>query len=434
MFIDKDLSSSMKVSLITLGCSKNLVDSETLLRQFKANRISIIDEPQKADAIVVNTCGFINDAKNESLETIFQSAQLKKNGKLKKLLVMGCLSERYSQQLKKEIPEVDKFFGVTDYAAVLRELGSELKYNLLGERVLTTPKHFAYLKISEGCDNPCSFCAIPLIRGKHKSKPIEKIISEAEFLVSKGVKEIILIAQDSTYYGIDLYGSRKLAHLIKELCKIENIKWIRLLYTFPSQFPEDVLEVMAEEKKVCKYLDIPLQHISDSILKSMRRGITKRQTYHLIEKIKKAVPNITLRTTLIVGYPNETEKEFKELEKFVKEIEFDRLGVFTYSQEDDTIAFELGDPIPTKEKELRRKHIMEIQREISLKNNEKLIDKSIKVIIDEKHNSTYLGRTEGDAPEIDNEVIIKSKKKLFVGDFYNVHINDFTEYDLYGSV
>lgn len=423
-----------KVNLVSLGCSKNLVDSEILLGQFKANGLSIINNPTQADYVVINTCGFIDDAKDESIQAILEAVELKSAGKVKKVIVMGCLSERYKEELIEEIPDVDAYFGVTDFKGVLKELGLDYKKELLGERVLSTPKHYAYLKISEGCNNPCSFCAIPLIRGPHKSKSIEEIISEAEFLAKKGVKELILIAQDSTYYGLDLYGDRKLAELLKKLAKVEGIEWIRLLYAFPSKFPEEILDVIVEEEKVVKYIDIPFQHISDKVLKSMQRGISRRRTYELIDLMRSKIPNLTLRTTLIVGYPEEGEKEFQELYDFVKEIKFDRLGVFTYSQEDGTKSFVLGDPIPQEEKERRKKEIMELQAKISYENNQNLVGKELSVIIDEIEDKIAYGRTEKDAPEVDNLVIVHTNKKLEQGEFYKVEVVDALEFDLIGQI
>lgn len=424
-----------KVNLVSLGCSKNLIDSEILLRQFQANGLEIISNSRKADYIVINTCGFINDAKDESIRAILDAIELKKKGNIKKVIVMGCLSERYRNELIEEIPEVDAYFGVTDYKGVLKELGLDLKKELLGERLITTPSHFAYLKISEGCDNPCSFCAIPLIRGKHVSKPIEQILQEASFLVSKGVKELILIAQDSTYYGLDIYGKRELRRLLEQLTKVDGIEWIRLLYAFPAKFPEEILDVMANEDKICKYIDIPFQHISDKILKSMQRGISKRRTYELIDLIRKKIPSVAIRTTLIVGYPEETDKEFQELVDFVREVEFDRLGVFTYSQEENTKAFNLGDPVPQNVKDERKKIIMEIQQQISHRKNEAKIGERLKVIVDENiEKNTFLGRTQWDAPEVDNSVIITSNKQLEPGNFYEVEIDEALEFDLIGQV
>ncbi len=432
--VKKKIRNRAKVNLISLGCSKNLVDSEVLLRQFEANNLKIVDEPADSEIIVVNTCGFIQDAKDESIQTILEAARLKSTGKLEKLFVMGCLSQRYSEELKKEIPEVDGFFGVTDYASVLKEIGVNFKYDLIGKRKLTTPKHFAYLKISEGCDNPCSFCAIPLMRGKHKSKSQTDIISEAEFLADKGVKELILIGQDTTSYGLDISGKRALAELLQKLCQVNGIKWIRLMYTYPTKFPIDILDVIAGEEKICKYIDLPVQHISDEILKSMQRGISKRKTLELLNTIRKKIPNIAIRTTLITGYPAESEKEFFELLEFVKGFEFDRLGVFTYSREENTDAFELKDPIPETVKRERRDLIMEMQKEISSIKNKQIENSIVNVIVDEKINSDIIARTEKDAPEIDNEVIIKSKDAIKVGNFYKVKITDSTEYELYGEI
>ncbi len=424
-----------KVNLVSLGCSKNLIDSEILLRQFQANGLEIINDSKKADYVIINTCGFINDAKDESIRSILEAIELKKKGNIKKVVVMGCLSERYRNELAEEIPEVDAYFGVTDYKGVLNELGLNLKKELLGERLITTPSHFAYLKISEGCDNPCSFCAIPLIRGKHVSKPIEQIIQEANFLASKGVKELIFIAQDSTYYGLDIFGKRELAQLLKKSTEVDGIEWIRLLYAFPAKFPEEILDVIANEEKICKYIDIPFQHISDKILKSMQRGISKRRTYELIELIRKKIPAVAIRTTLIVGYPEETEKEFQELVDFVKEVEFDRLGVFTYSQEENTKAFDLGDPVPQDIKEERKKIILKLQQQISHQKNEARIGEKLKVIIDEKiEKDTFLGRTQWDAPEVDNSVIVTSGKQLEQGKFYEVEIDEALEFDLIGQV
>ncbi len=424
-----------RVNLVSLGCSKNLVDSEVLLRQFQLNGLEIINNSGKADYIIINTCGFINDAKDESIRAILEAVDLKKSGKVKKVVVMGCLSERYKSELAEEIPEVDAYFGVTDYKGVLNELGLDLKKELLGERLITTPGHFAYLKISEGCDNPCSFCAIPLIRGKHQSKPIEQILNEANYLAEKGAKEIILIAQDSTYYGLDIYGKRELARLLKELSKVKGIEWIRLLYAFPAKFPEEILDVIAKEEKICKYIDIPFQHISDKVLKSMQRGVSKRRTYELIELIRNKIPEVAIRTTLIVGYPEEGEEEFQELVDFVKDVKFDRLGVFTYSQEENTKAFELGDPIPQKIKEERKKEILRIQQEISHQKNLEKIGKRIKVLIDERiDNYVYLGRTQWDAPEVDNSVFVNTTGNIEPGNFYEVEIDDALEFDLAGQV
>lgn len=427
--------SENKINIITLGCSKNTVDSERLMRQLNANNFELVDSSDEADSVVINTCGFIDAAKEESINTILQAVELKKQGKLKKVVVAGCLSERYMDDLLKEIPEVDKYFGTEDYAGVVKEFGGDLKYELLGERIVSTPKHYAYLKISEGCDNPCSFCAIPLMRGGHKSKPMEDLLKEAESLAANGAKELIIIGQDTTDYGKDIYGKRNLAELLNKLSEINGIEWIKLLYAYPSHFPDDVIETIAENPKVCKYLDMPLQHISDNVLKSMRRGITSRRTKELLYKIKERIPGITLRTTFIVGYPNETEKEFQELYDFVKEIEFDRMGVFNYSIEETTPSFILGDPFSAKEKERRKNKLMKLQQKISLKKNEQLVGKTIKVLIDDIEGEHYIGRTERDAPEVDGEVIIDPNSKyLAVGNFYNVDIYDCNEYDLFAKL
>ena len=421
-----------KIHILTLGCPKNLVDSEILMSKLK-NKFQIVEKPEKADLVVVNTCGFIDSAKQESIEKIFEMVELKEKGKVESVYVMGCLSERYKNELEKEIPEVDKFFGVEKFEEILNTLGVPDRYELLGERELLTPKHYAYLKISEGCDNPCSFCAIPLIRGKHISRPIEEIIKEAKKLAWKGVKEIIIIAQDTTYYGLDIYGKRKLPELLNRLSEIDGIEWIRLMYTFPAKFPTEVLDIMAQNPKICKYIDIPIQHISDKILKSMRRGITKRKTIELLEKIREAVPEVAIRTSLIVGYPGETEKEFEELLDFVYTFKFDRLGVFTYSQEEGTKAFELGDPVSPEEKERRMALIMNAQHDIIVEKNEKMIGRKFKVLIDRKERDFYIGRTQWDAPEIDLEVLVEGNG-IKIGNFYEVEIYDIFEYDLIGKV
>lgn len=421
-----------KIHILTLGCPKNLVDSEILMSKLK-NKFQIVEKPEKADLVVVNTCGFIDSAKQESIEKIFEMVELKEKGKVESVYVMGCLSERYKNELEKEIPEVDKFFGVEKFEEILNTLGVPDRYELLGERELLTPKHYAYLKISEGCDNPCSFCAIPLIRGKHISKPIEEIIKEAKKLAWKGVKEIIIIAQDTTYYGLDIYGKRKLPELLNRLSEIDGIEWIRLMYTFPAKFPTEVLDIMAQNPKICKYIDIPIQHISDKILKSMRRGITKRKTIELLEKIRETVPEVAIRTSLIVGYPGETEKEFEELLDFVYTFKFDRLGVFTYSQEEGTKAFELGDPVSPEEKERRMALIMNAQHDIIVEKNEKMIGRKFKVLIDRKERDFYIGRTQWDAPEIDLEVLVEGNG-IKIGNFYEVEIYDIFEYDLIGKV
>jgi len=424
-----------KISVITLGCSKNTVDSERLMNQLKLNHIELTKNLEEADALIINTCGFIEAAKEESINTILEAVELKKEGKLKKVVVIGCLSERYAKELRNEIPEVDSFFGTEAYESVLREFGGNLKYELIGERLLTTPKHFAYLKISEGCDHPCSFCAIPLMRGKHKSRQMEDLIKEAQFLSAQGVKELILIGQDTTDYGKDLYGKRNISELVNKLSLIDGIEWIRIMYAYPSHFPEDLIETISSNPKVCKYIDLPLQHISDNVLKSMRRGITKKRTIELIGKLRNKIPDLTLRTTFIVGYPEETEKDFEELCNFVQDIKFERFGVFTYSMEENTASYKLGDPISSEIKEERKAILMEIQKEISLNKNKEMIGKELKVIIDEKENKFYIARTERDAPEVDGEVYIqKSKNHIQIGKFYSAEIYDCNEYDLFGKL
>ncbi len=423
------------IEVITLGCSKNIVDSERLIKQLKANKFGVTDTSENAETIIINTCGFIEAAKEESINTILEAVELKKQGKIKKVIVAGCLSERYKNELRKEIPEVDKYFGVEAFEKVIDSLGGKFKRELLGERELSTPKHFAYLKISEGCNNPCSFCAIPLMRGRHRSRPLDVLISEARNLAAKGVKELILIGQDTTDYGIDLYGKRTLARLLNELSKISNLQWIRLMYAYPSHFPEDVIMEMAENPKILKYIDLPLQHISDKILKSMRRGISRRRTVELIEHLRNSIPDLTLRTTFIVGYPGETEKEFDELYDFVKQTEFDRLGVFTYSQEEQTPAYSLGDPIPREIKEERQADLMELQKDISFSKNKLLNGKVLEVIIDDSGEDFFLSRSVKDAPEVDGKIFIPKEKNLAkIGNIYKVEIYDFNEYDLFGNI
>jgi len=423
-----------KVSVITLGCSKNTVDSERLMRQIQLNNIPLTEDPNNADTVIINTCGFIEAAKEESVNTILQAVALKNSGKLKKLIVAGCLSERYMNDLKKEIPEVDVYFGTEKYEEIIRELGGKFKYELLGERLLSTPSHTAYLKISEGCDHPCSFCAIPLMRGKHVSRTMESLIEEAEFLASNGTKELIIIAQDTTDYGKDLYGKKNLSTLLNKLSEIKGIEWIRLMYAYPSHFPDDVIETIADNPKILKYVDIPLQHISDDVLKSMRRGVTSKQTYNLLYKLRNKIPDITLRTTFIVGYPNETEKDFEQLINFIQEIKFDRVGTFTFSVEENTSSFILGDPVSKEEKERRKEKLMEIQSKISLEKNESFVGKTLKVLLESKESEYYVGRSYRDAPEVDGEVLFKSGKKLKPGNFYDVKITDYDEYDLFGEV
>ncbi len=426
-----------RIKLITLGCSKNLVDSEFILAQLKSNDIEIVDDESKAENVIINTCGFIESAKQESIDTIMRAVDLKSRGKLKNVYVAGCLSDRYKTELEKDIPEVDKYFGATDKPqtifSILNELGVDYKKNLIGERSLTTPSHFAYLKISEGCDNPCSFCAIPIMRGGHKSKPLQEILMEAQKLASKGVKELVVIGQDTTYWGFDLSKKRNLSLVLSELSKIKGIEWIRLMYAYPSRFPVDVIDTMRNTGNICKYIDIPIQHVTDNVLKSMRRGITKKTLVNLLEKLRNEIPGIAIRTTLIVGYPDETEKDFEELSDFVKEFKFDRLGVFTYSHEDGTFASGIPDRIPQKEKSDRQRKILDIQREISILKNKQTIGKVMKVLVDRKETDYYIGRSYKDAPEIDQEIYI-SNNDLTAGEFYNVKIFDAEEFDLFGEI
>lgn len=427
-------SQPQKISVVTLGCSKNVVDSEVLLGQLRLNNASVVGDVADAEIAVINTCGFIEAAKQESIDAIMEAVRKKNEGQLKKIIVMGCLSERFAKELSAEIPEVDAFFGSNQLKDVATELGIDYKQELLGERQLTTPSHFAYLKISEGCDNPCSFCAIPLMRGLHRTKPFEQVIEEARLLVAKGVKELIVIGQDTTYYGLDLYGQRRLDALLAELSSLEGIEWVRLMYAYPAKFPMEILKTYQVHPKLCRYLDIPVQHAADAVLKSMRRGITNRAMRDLLHEIKDGVPDIALRTTLIVGYPHETEKDFEVLCDFVKEMKFHRLGVFTYSQEEGTFAYDLGDPIPSKVKEERCATIMQIQQEISAERNQSLLGTRVKVLLDRHEGEFMVGRTEWDAPEIDQEVYVRNNDKLSVGNFCNVTIVDTTEYDLYADV
>ncbi len=424
-----------KIEIITLGCSKNIVDSERLSRQLKANNIEVTSGSEEIDSVIINTCGFIDAAKEESINTILEAVELKKQGKIKKVVVAGCLSERFKDELQAEIPDVDVYFGTEDYEGIVKEFGGDLKKELLGERELTTPKHFAYLKISEGCDNPCSFCAIPLMRGKHKSTPIEDLVREAESLAEKGVKELIIIGQDTTDYGKDIYGRRNLAELLNKISQIKGIEWIKLLYAYPSHFPTDLMDEIANNPKICKYIDIPLQHISDNVLKSMRRGITKKTTINLLNELKSKIPNLALRTTFILGYPNETEKDFEELKELVKEIRFDKVGVFDYSVEENTPSFILGDKVSKELKEQRKFELMELQKEISYEKNNELIGKTIKVIIDDIEGEYFIGRTEKDAPEVDGEVLIKAENHMLkIGEFYDVEIFDCNDYDVFGKL
>lgn len=422
-----------KINVITLGCSKNVYDSEVLMGQLKANGKDVAHE-QEGNIVVINTCGFINNAKEESVNTILEYVDKKQQGIVDKVFVTGCLSERYRPDLEAEIPNVDQYFGTTDLPLLLKALGADYKHELLGERLTTTPKNYAYLKIAEGCDRPCSFCAIPIMRGKHISQPIEKLVKEAEGLAADGVKELILIAQDLTYYGLDLYKKRNLAELLENLVKVEGIEWIRLHYAFPTGFPMDVLELMKNEPKICNYIDIPLQHISDNILKSMRRGTTHAKTTQLLKDFRAAVPGMAIRTTLIVGYPGETEEDFQILKNWVEEMRFERLGCFAYSHEENTHAFSLEDNVPEDVKQARATEIMEIQAQISWDLNQEKIGQTFRCIIDRKEGQYFVGRTEFDSPDVDNEVLIDaSQHYLKTGDFAMIKIFDATEFDLYGE-
>ncbi len=419
--------------MVTLGCSKNVYDSEVLMGQLKAGGKEVVHE-KEGNIVVINTCGFINNAKEESINTILDYVQQKEAGLVDKVFVMGCLSERYKPDLEKEIPDVDQYFGTSELPALLKVLGADYKHELIGERLTTTPKNYAYLKISEGCDRPCSFCAIPLMRGAHISTPIEDLVTEAEKLAAKGVKELILIAQDITYYGLDLYKKRALADLLRALVKVEGIEWIRIHYAFPTGFPMDVLEVMKTEPKICNYLDIPLQHISDKILTSMKRGTTQEKTTKLLTKFREAVPEMAIRTTLIVGYPGETEEDFQALKEFVKAMRFDRLGCFTYSHEENTSAYELADDVSEEVKLQRANEIMELQSQISWELNQAKVGKVFRCLIDRKEGNYFVGRTEYDSPDVDNEVLIDAKKHYVkIGDFTDVKIIEAADYDLYGE-
>lgn len=425
-----------KINVITLGCSKNVYDSEVLMGQLRASGKDVTHEApadQKGNIIVINTCGFIDNAKEESVNMILNYVDKKEQGIVDKVFVTGCLSERYKPDLQKEIPNVDQYFGTTELPGLLKALGADYRHELLGERLTTTPKNYAYLKIAEGCDRPCSFCAIPLMRGKHVSQPIEKLVKEAEGLARDGVKELILIAQDLTYYGLDLYKKRNLAELLENLAKVEGIEWIRLHYAFPSGFPMDVLELMNREPKICNYIDIPLQHISDSVLKSMRRGTTQEKTTKLLKEFREAVPGMTIRTTLIVGYPGETEEDFQILKNWVEEMRFERLGCFTYSHEENTHAYLLEDDVPADVKQQRANEIMEIQSQISWELNQEKVGKTFRCIIDRKEGAHFVARTEFDSPDVDNEVLIDaSLAYLKTGEFVNIKITEATEFDLYG--
>lgn len=426
-----------KVNIVTLGCSKNLVDSEVLLTQLRGNGIDAVHESDKDDAnvVVINTCGFIDNAKQESIDTILRYVDAKEEGIVDKVYVTGCLSERYKNDLEKEIPDVDAWFGTRDLSRMLKTFRADYKHELVGERILTNPSHYAYLKISEGCDRPCSFCAIPLMRGQHVSRPMDELVKEAKHLAKGGTKELLLIAQDSTYYGLDLYKKRNLAELMKNLSDVEGIEWIRLHYAFPAGFPMDVLDVMAERPNICKYLDIPLQHGSTNMLKFMRRGITREKTEELIQTIRTKVPGIAIRTTMIAGHPGETEKEFDEMMKFIEKSRFERLGVFGYSHEENTHAYSMADDVSPELKQERIDAVMELQQGISLELNQAKIGSVQKVLIDRKEGGEFLGRTQFDSPEVDNEVILDAKKNyLRIGDFVNVKITHATEFDLSGDV
>lgn len=423
-----------KINVVTLGCSKNVYDSEVLMGQLRANNKDVVHE-EEGNVVVINTCGFIANAKEESVNTILEYVQKKESGLVDKVFVTGCLSERYKPDLQKEIPNVDQYFGTTELPGLLKALGADYKHELIGERLTTTPKNYAYLKIAEGCDRPCSFCAIPIMRGKHRSTPVEDLVTEAEKLAANGVKELILIAQDLTYYGLDLYKKRELAKLLKALVKIDGIEWIRLHYAFPTGFPMEVLDVMREESKICNYIDIPLQHISDPILKSMRRGTTMEKTNKLLKEFRNTVPEMAIRTTLIVGYPGETEEDFQTLKKWVQEQRFERMGCFTYSHEENTHAYNLEDDVTEEVKMERANIIMDIQSQISWELNQQKIGKEFKVIIDRKEGSYYVGRTEFDSPDVDNEVLINAEDGyLRTGEFFNVKITAAEDFDLYAKI
>ena len=427
-----------KINIITLGCSKNTVDSEHLAAQLAAMDYKVVFDSDRTDAdvVVINTCGFIGDAKQESIDTILRAAQLKDQGKIEELFVVGCLSQRYADELRPELPEVDDFFGVNDWAGIVERLGAKYRTENETKRELSTPSHYAYLKISEGCNWMCGYCAIPLIRGRHKSVPMEALVAEAEALVEKGVREIMVIAQDTTYYGVDIYGERKIAELLERLCRIEKLEWIRLHYAYPTDFPDQLIEVMAREPKICRYLDIPFQHISDNQLSAMKRRHTKAEAVELVNKLRKAIPDIALRTTLLVGYPGETEADFAELMEFVKTTKFDRLGVFPYSEEEGTYsATRLKDDVAEEVKQERVDRIMRLQERVSLENNAKRIGQTMRAIIDRKEGDFYIGRSEYDSPEVDQEIIIDSLgKRLYRGRFYDVVITDCEDYDLFASL
>jgi ribosomal protein S12 methylthiotransferase len=425
-----------KVNIITLGCSKNMVDSEVLSGQLKANEINVVHESSKKDhnIVVVNTCGFIEKAKEESINTILQQVELKRRGRIEKLYVTGCLSERYKNNLESEIPEVDAYFGTMELPLLLKKFDADYKAELVGERLLSTPQHYAYLKISEGCNRTCSFCAIPLMRGKHVSRPIESLVEEAKRLVGMGVKEVMLIAQELTYYGLDIYKKRELPRLLHALADVKGLEWIRLHYAYPSKFPIEIIDAIKERDNICNYLDMPLQHAANNMLNLMKRQITREEMEDLVGEIRRRIPNICLRTTLIAGFPGETRDDVEELKIFLQKMRFDRVGIFTYSHEENTSAYDMVDDVPAAEKEERAQEIMEVQQEISLEKNQEKVGKVFKVMVDKKEAGRYLGRTEFDSVEVDNEVIIQSKSKLSIGEFVNVSITKAFDYDLEGEV
>ncbi|MFT4970669.1 MAG: ribosomal protein S12 methylthiotransferase [Chitinophagales bacterium] len=426
-----------KVNVVTLGCSKNLVDSEVLMGQLKGNNIEVAHESQEDDfnIVIVNTCGFIDKAKEESINTILDYAEAKRDGVIDKLYVTGCLSQRYKDNLEQEIKEVDSFYGTFELPALLKTLKADYKHELVGERLLTTPNHYAYVKISEGCNRTCAFCAIPIMRGKHVSKPIEELIKEVGKLAAQGVKEIMLIAQELTFYGLDIYKKRSLSTLLDALCDIEGIEWIRLHYAYPSQFPMDIIETMARQPKICNYLDIPLQHAANNVLKAMRRKVTNQDTRNTINEIRSILPEIAIRTTMLVGFPGETREDFEELKDFVEEMRFERLGVFTYSHEEGTHGYKLEDDVPEEEKAQRANELMEIQQEISYELNEAKIGKTFKVLFDKKEGESFVGRSEYDSPDVDNEVLVDATKQYVpIGEFVHVKITDATDFDLFGEL
>ncbi len=425
-----------KVNIITLGCSKNMVDSEVLSGQLIANEIDVVHESAKKDhnIVIINTCGFIEKAKEESVNTILQQVDLKRRGKIDKVYVTGCLSERYKNNLEAEIPEVDAYFGTMELPMILKQFEADYKADLIGERLLSTPQHYAYMKISEGCNRTCSFCAIPLMRGQHVSRPIESLVDEAKRLVDRGVKEVMLIAQELTYYGLDIYKKRELPKLLNALADVKGLEWIRLHYAYPSKFPLEIIDAIKDRENICNYLDMPLQHAANNMLQQMKRQITREEMEDLVGNIRERIPGICLRTTLIAGFPGETRDDVEELKTFIQKMRFDRVGIFTYSHEEGTSAHDLVDDVPAEEKEERAQEIMEVQQEISLEKNQEKVGKTFKVMIDKKEAGRYLGRTEFDSVEVDNEVIVQSNKKLTIGDFVNVKINKAFDYDLEGTV